>query len=337
MPRNANIPLRGIIQPMVPFMMLLAIAPFFSSHPFYRHVLTMIFLFAAISVAWNLISGYAGLFSLAHASFFGVGAYTTVTLYVDYGVTPWLGLPIGGLAGVVVALIIGFTTFRLRRYFFVLATLACSEAIHVLFTYWRIRAPTGLGTTVPRDPGIMKMTFQSELPYTLIAYVLLLIVVLVAYIIVRSRVGFYLRAIEGDEDAALSLGVNTSRVKLFIISISAFFTGIGGGFYGMYMHYIEPEIVFRVDLMIQYIVFAIVGGMATIPGPIIGTILLMPLTIFFRSWIGGLLSPLGFFVYGILLIVVIIVAPGGLMQGIGSLSRRIGRRLSAPPQRSSGA
>jgi branched-chain amino acid transport system permease protein len=335
--RNANTMVRRIIRPMVLFMVLLAIAPFFSSHPFYRHVLTMIFLFAAVSEAWNLISGYAGLFSLAHAAFFGVGAYTTVTLYVDYGISPWLGLPIGGIAGVVVAVIIGFTTFRLRSYFFVLATLACSEAIHVLFTYWRIRAPTGLGTTVPRDPGIMKLTFASELPYTLIAYSLMTIVVLVSWIIVNSRVGFYLRAIEGDEDAALSLGVNTSRVKLLIISISAFFTGIGGGFYGMYMHYIEPEIVFSVDLMIQYIVFAIVGGMATIPGPIIGTLLLLPLTIFFRSWIGGLFSPLGFFVYGILLIVMIILAPGGIMQGINSLSRRMLRKVPAPSQRSSGA
>jgi branched-chain amino acid transport system permease protein len=320
---------------MVLFMIVLAIAPLISSHPFFRHVLTMIFLFAAISEAWNLISGYAGLFSLAHAAFFGVGAYTTVTLYVDHGVTPWVGLPIGGIAGTVVALIIGFTTFRLRRFFFVLATLACGEAIHVIFTYWRILTPTGLGTPVPREPGIMNLTFTSELPYTLIAYTFLVMVVLVSWIIINSKIGFYLRAIEGDEDAALSLGVNTFRVKLFIISVSAFFTGVGGGFYGLYMNYIEPDIVFNVDLMIQYIVFAIVGGMSTIAGPIIGTVLLLPLTIFFRSWVGGLLAPLGYFVYGILLIAMIILAPGGIIKGIQSISRRIHRKPAVASERAS--
>jgi len=308
---------------MILFMILLGVSPFVSSHPFYRHVLTMIFLFASISAAWNLISGYGGLFSLAHAAFFGVGAYATVIPYVDHGISPWFGLLIGGMFGMVVALIIGFTTFRLRQFFFVLSTLACSEAIHALFTYWRLSVPTGLGTTVPRNPGIVNMTFTTELPYTMITYVLLMIVVLVTWVITSSKVGFYLRAIKGDEDAALSLGVNVFRVKFLIFGVSAFFTSIGGGFYGLYMNYVEPDIVFSVDLMIQYIVFAIIGGMATIPGPIIGTMILLPLTIFFRSWIGGLLAPLGFFVYGVLLIVMIIFAPGGIMQGIISLYRKL--------------
>ena len=186
--------------------------------------------------------------------------------------------------------------------------------------------PTGLGTTVPRNPGIVNMTFTTELPYTMITYVLLIIVVLVTWIITNSRVGFYLRAIKGDEDAALSLGVNVFRVKLLIFGVSAFFTSIGGGFYGMYMNYVEPDIVFSVDLMIQYIVFAIIGGMATIPGPIIGTMILLPLTIFFRSWIGGLLAPLGFFVYGVLLVVMIILAPGGIIKGLITLNNKILRK-----------
>ena len=301
--------------------------PWFSSHPFYRHVLTMIFLFAFLSEAWNLISGYAGLFSLAHASFFGVGAYATALLYVDYGLTPWLGLPIGGLLGVVVAFVIGLTTFRLRQFFFVLSTLACSEAIHALFTYWRMAAPTGLGTTIPRRPGFINLTFEDELPYTLIAYGFLLLIVLVIWLINQTRIRFFLLSIKGDGDAALCMGVNVFRVKMLIFAVSAFFTAVGGGFYAMYNLYLEPDTIFNVDLMIQYIVFAIVGGMATIGGPIIGTVLLLPLTIFFRSWVGGLMAPLGYFVYGILLVFVILAAPGGMMDAIKNVYQRASVRL----------
>ncbi len=308
-------------------MILLGSVPWLSSHSFYRHVLTMIFLFAYLSEAWNLISGYAGLFSLAHASFFGVGAYATAILYVDYGLTPWLGLAVGGLLGVVVAFVIGLTTFRLRQFFFVLSTLACSEAIHALFTYWRMSAPTGLGTTIPRRPGFANLTFENELPYTLIAFGFLLLAVVVIWSINQTRIGFFLRSIKDDEDAALCMGVNVFRVKMLIFALSAFFTALGGGFYAMYNLYVEPDTIFNVDLMIQYIVFVIVGGMATIGGPIIGTVLLLPLTIFFRSWIGGLMAPLGYFVYGILLVFVIMLAPGGMMQALKGAHQRVSVRL----------
>jgi len=314
------IPILGLV--------LLGFTPFLSDHQFYLHLLTLIFLFAFVSEAWNLISGYGGLFSLAHAAFFGVGAYGTAILYVDYGITPWLGLLIGGILGIVVSLIIGFTTFRLRQFFFVLSTLACSEAIHALFTYWRLKVPTGLGTTIPRHPAFKNLTFDGEVSYTIITYLFLITIVLVIWAINQTRVNFYLRAIKNDEDAALCMGVDVFKVKLLIFSISAFFTAVGGGFYGMYNLYIEPDNIFNVDLMIQYIVFAIVGGMGTIAGPIIGTIVLLPLTVFFRGWIGGLMAPMGFFVYGILLVIVSLLVPGGIMQGLNSLPLRLGLKSS---------
>lgn len=315
--------IRRLTRPMVLFLMLLGIAPLVSAHPFYRHVVTMIFLFAFLAEAWNLIAGYGGLFSLGHTAFFGVGAYATAILYVEHGFPPWIGLLVGGALAMVLAFVIGFTTFRLRQFFFVLATLACAEAVHALFTYWRILVPTGLGTTIPRNPGLLNLTFNNELYYTYITYLFLVIIVLVTWLINSSKLGYYLRAIGGDEDAAISLGVNAFRVKHAILAISAFFTALGGGFYGMYVNYIEPDIVFNIDFMIQYIVITIVGGMSTMAGPIVGSILLVPLSTFFRSWIGGLLAPLGFFVYGIVLVVMIILLPGGLMQGIRALSDRI--------------
>jgi len=309
-------------------MLVLGLVPLLSSHPFFHHIMTMIFLFAFVSEAWNLISGYGGLFSLGHAAFFGVGAYATALLYVDFKISPWIGLPIGGMCGVVVAFIVGIATFRLRQFFFILSTLACAEAIHALFTYWRLSVRTGLGTTIPRNPGFVNLTFASELWYTYIAFAFLIIMVLATWFVTISKMGFYLRAIKGDEDAALSVGVNVPRVKLLIFATSAFFTAVGGGFYAMYMGYIEPNSVFNIDLMVQYIVFAIVGGMATVGGPILGSIVLVPLTIFFRGFVGGAFASLGFFIYGVVLIVMILVAPGGFIQGIRFLSGKLLKKVS---------
>jgi len=317
--------------PLVLLLIFMGLLPLVSSHAFYRHVLTLIFLFAFLAEAWNLISGYGGLFSLAHAAFFGVGAYTTAILYVDFKISPWVGLPLGGIFGVVVASIIGFATFRLRQFFFVLSTLACSEAIRALFGYWRLGVKTGLGTTIPRDIGFVNLTFNEELPYNYIAFALLVIVVLVARWVTASKFGYYLRAIKDDEDAALSMGVRVPRVKLMIFGTSAFFTAVGGGFYAMYIGYIEPNTVFSVDFMLQYILYAIVGGMATIGGPIVGSLILVPLTISFQGFVGGKLASLGFFIYGIVLVIMIITAPGGMMEGLRSLSRRFAKRILPTP------
>jgi len=324
--RGPSLANRLTAHPVLLLLLAFGCLPLLWSHPFYRHVLTMICLFAFLAEAWNLISGYGGLFSLAHAAFFGVGAYATSLLYVDGRLSPWIGLPIGGLCGVLVAAIIGMATFRLRQFYFVLSTLACAEAIHALFTYWRLSVRTGLGTNIPRSLGFRNLTFDGELWYTYIAFGLLVGIVLVTWMVTVSKQGFFLRAIKGDEDAALSLGVNVPRVKLLMFATSAFFTAVGGGFYAMYMGYIEPNSVFSIDLMVQYIVFAIVGGMATIAGPIIGSIVLVPLTIFFQGFVGGAFASLGFFIYGVVLVLMILLAPGGFMQGVQALSGRLRRR-----------
>ncbi len=316
--------------PVIVLLIALGCLPLVSSHPFFRHVVTMVCLFAFLAEAWNLISGYGGLFSLAHAAFFGVGAYATALLYVDAHLSPWIGLPIGGFCGVAVAAVVGLATFRLRQFFFVLSTLACAEAIHALFSYWRLSVRTGLGTTIPRTVGLRNLTFEAELGYTYVAFLLLVVIVLVSWLVTVSKQGYYLRAIKGDEDAALSLGVNVPRVKLWIFSLSAFFTAVGGGFYAMYMGYIEPNTVFNIDLMVQYILFAIVGGMATIAGPILGALVLVPLTIFFQGFVGGMFASLGFFIYGVVLVLTILIAPGGFVHGLRGLVGRLWRREVHP-------
>ncbi|MGI6385618.1 MAG: branched-chain amino acid ABC transporter permease [Desulfomonilia bacterium] len=317
-----------IKDPLVVFIAVLGILPLLSSHHFYLQMLTLVFLFAFFSEAWNIISGFGKQFSLGHVAFFGIGAYITGILYADYGISPWIGLALSGVFGILLALLIGFATFRLRAFFFTLSTIACAEALRVLFTYWRLGS-TGLGTTIPAVNGLGNLTFSHEIYYTYLAYILLLTVVSVTYRITKSRIGYYLFATGGDEEAAKSLGVNTYRIKLIVFAISGFFTAIGGGFYCMYMRYIEPCMVFAVDFSVQFAVFAIVGGLGTIAGPILGSVILIPLSTFFRSWIGGLFTPIGFLIYGIILVLIILFLPGGLMKGISMMKDKIAQRISS--------
>jgi branched-chain amino acid transport system permease protein len=308
--------------PLFALLTLMGILPILSSHHFYLHMLTLVYIFAFFSQAWNLISGFGKQFSLGHVAFFGLGAYVTGILYADYGISPWVGLLLGGVLGALLSLVIGIATFRLRAFFFTLSTIACAEALRVLITYWRL-ASTGLGTTIPSKPGLWNLSFETEIGYTYFAYFLLVIIVFVTARMIHTRIGFYLLATGGDEEAAMSLGINTFRIKLLVFGISGFFTAVGGGFYCMYTRYVEPSIAFNIDFSVQFAVFTIVGGIGTIAGPIIGSALLVPLSTFFRSWIGGLFTPIGYFTYGILLIVIIMFMPGGLMKGIASLSKSL--------------
>jgi len=305
-------------------MVVLGILPVVSPHHFYLQILTLVFIFAFFSEAWNLISGFGKQFSLGHVAFFGIGAYVTGILYADFGVSPWIGMVLGGFFGMLLSLLIGFTTFRLRAFFFTLSTIACAEALRVLVTYWRLGS-TGLGTTIPATQGFRYLTFGQEIYYTYLAYFLLLLMVIVTVKVTKSRIGYYLLATGGDDEAAKSLGVNTFRIKLIIFGISGFFTAIGGGFYCMYMRYIEPAMVFSIDFSVQFAVFAIVGGLGTVAGPIVGSALLVPLSTFFRSWIGGLYTPIGFLTYGIVLILIILFMPGGLMKGISLIAGKVAR------------
>jgi branched-chain amino acid transport system permease protein len=141
-----------IKDPLIVFLIVLGILPLLSSQHFYLHMLTLVFIFAFFSEAWNLISGFGKQFSLGHVAFFGIGAYVTGILYADYGISPWIGMVLGGIGGIILSLLIGFATFRLRAFFFTLSTIACAEALRVLVTYWRLGA-SGLGTTIPAAEG----------------------------------------------------------------------------------------------------------------------------------------------------------------------------------------
>jgi len=299
--------------PIILLVLLLA-TPLLIKNPFYQDLLIMMLFYATLSSAWNLIGGFAGQISLGHTAFFGIGAYTSTLLYLNFNLSPWLGMLVGAGLAVVVGIGIGYPCFRLKSHFFALSTIAFAEVLRLLASYWRGLTKGGVGLLIPFQPRARNFMFQGKLPYIYIALVLMLAVTLISYMIKRSRLGFYLVGLREDQDAAESLGVNTSRCKLFALIISVFFTALAGTFYAQYLLFIDPDTVFSLSLSIDIALFSIIGGVGTIVGPILGSFILTPLDILLRGWLGPLYAGLNFIIYGTVLIIAVIYFPWGIMN-----------------------
>lgn len=293
-----------------------AIAATVITDKFYLHVLIMMCFYAAASLAWNIVGGFAGQLSLGHAAFFGIGAYTSSLLFVNNGVSPWLGMLAGALLATAVAAVVGYPSFRLRGPFFTLVTIAFAEVARILAINAHDLTKGSIGLSVPFRPRPENFIFRETSTYAYVALGFMLIMVLVSLWIERSRLGYYLAALREDEDAAYALGINTARYKLVAVLISAFFTALAGTFYAQYILYIEPFQVFSLDFSVLLAMMAIIGGLGTVWGPVAGAFLVTPLGEFLRARIGSDFQGLHLVVYGTALIVVVILLPGGIVPSI---------------------
>jgi len=292
--------------------LLFLLFPLVASDPYYLHLTILFFLWVTLGASWNLLGGYAGQVSFGHAAFFGVGAYTSSLLFVRVGIDPWLGLPGAGVAAALLGVPMGLVCFRLRGPFFALSMLALSEFLRLVALNWRSLTEGAVGILPPP-------LFEGKLPYYYIALGLAVLTLAVVAAVITSRGGFSLVAIREDEDAAEALGVDTMRGKLLALLLSAFFTGMGGSFYANYMLYIDPAIVFSIiDVSIAMILVAVLGGMGTLFGPVVGAFAIVALSELFR----GLLAGANLIVYGILIVLVILFMPEGVVGALGKARAR---------------
>lgn len=308
-----NIPGGGAGLAVIIISALLVLLPLVTPNKFYQHILILIFLYAAVSSGWNIIGGYAGQLSLGHTAFFGIGAYTSTLLFLNLGLSPWLGILAGGALATLVAVVIGFACFRLRGDYFALATIAFAEVVRIVAVYWRDLTGGSMGLLIPFKPGWANLVFRGKTSYYYLFLALLALVILVSYIISKSKFGFYLQAIREDEDAAEALGVTASRYKLWAVAISAFITAVCGVFYAQYILFVEPDNLITLNLSIQMALIAVIGGLGTVWGPVVGAFLIIPLNELLRGWLGGHFQGLNFFIYGIVLILVVTFMPNGIV------------------------
>lgn len=305
-----------------------------SGYPYYQEILTFVFLWAAMSGAWNIVGGYAGKFSLGHAAFFGIGAYTSGLLYARLGVSPWLGMLAGMALSVVFALLIGVVTLRLKGKFFALCTIAFGMLVEIMAVYLRGVTGGSEGLLIPFKPGLINMTFYSKTAWAYIFLALMVMVYLVSVWLEHSALGYRLSALREDEDAAESLGVNTLAGKLSSITISAAITAMGGSLFAQYFLWLEPSFCVSLDLSTQFALISIIGGMGTAIGPIIGAAIITPLQIFLRGAFGSAASGMSMMIYGFLLVVVVLYMPKGIVVEVQD--RLKSRRKKAQPSISEG-
>jgi branched-chain amino acid transport system permease protein len=288
--------------------------PLFVSSAFATDIFIRILLFAFIGVAWNLMGGYAKQLSLGHAAYFGLGAYTSTILLIRYGVSPWIGMLAGGVVAMLASLPIGALCFRLRGPYFAIATIATAQVLMLLFLKFRDFAWGAEGTTMPNlgDAPLM-MQFDGKAPYYYIALALLAIGLVITYRVERSWLGYYLVAVGEDEDAAEAIGVDAPRIKRNIYLISAFLTALAGTFYVQYIYFIDPNTAFSFNVSVEAALVSIVGGIGTLWGPVVGTVLLESTSALLQSSLGGGHGGVQLTVYSLLLIAVILIRPSGLM------------------------
>jgi branched-chain amino acid transport system permease protein len=283
-----------------------------------------VLLFAFIGVAWNLMGGYAKQLSLGHAAYFGLGAYTSTILQIDFGISPWIGIVAGGVVAMLASLPIGALCFRLRGPYFAIATIATAQVFMLLFLKFRDFAWGAEGTTIPNlGSAPLMMQFETKAPYYYLALGLLAIGLAITYRIEKSWMGYYLVAIGEDEDAAEAIGVNAPKVKRDIYMVSAFLTALAGTFYVQYIYFIDPNTAFNFNISVEAALVSIVGGVGTLWGPVLGTVLLETTSALLQSWLGSGLGGVQLTVYSLILIAVILWRPTGLLGVLTEIYQRI--------------
>jgi branched-chain amino acid transport system permease protein len=302
-----------------------ALVPLFVTDVNVQNIMVLTLMYGALSQSWNILSGYCGQISLGHSLYFGLGAYATALLFTKFGVLPWFGMLAGGLISAVIAMGLGYPCFRLRGHYFVIATIVIAETALLLFQNWDW-AGAALGITIPTR-GNSWLTFQfarSKLPYFYFALGLACVAWFVTWWLEDSRWGYWWRAVKDNPDAAESLGVVVFNSKMGAAAVSAFLTAVGGGFYAQFVSYIDPESVMGFQFSLLMALPAVVGGIGTLWGPLLGAVILIPLTDLTRSYIGGSGRGVDLIVYGSVIVLISLAFP----QGLVGLFSRAGRSLA---------
>lgn len=303
-----------------------ALLPLVVKDNYFLHLFILFLLWVVIGSSWNIFAGYTGQVSFGHAAFFGAGAYSAGLLVQHLGCSAWWGMLLGGPLAMLIGLPFGAICFPLRGAYFALASLA----LNLILMHVATIAESFTGGM----QGIMIMpTFVSKVPYYYIALAMAAATLLAVSLIVHSKWGYYFVSIREDQDAAESLGINSTLYKTVSLCVSSFFTGTAGALYMNYMGFIDPQVVFSLsDYSIMAILVAIVGGVGTIYGPAVGAFIMVAVNECFRSGFFGFLDYVGkrtgsetvgkvldivthahVLVFGVLVVAVILYLPNGIV------------------------
>ena len=288
-------------------------------------MLIIAFWFAYLGSCWNIVGGYTGLLSLGHGTFVGIGAYTSTLLFLHLRMTPWIGMVAGALLASLVGGVVSYLSFRfrVRGVYFALITMATAEIVRLIFEHVDfLGATVGIFIRTLKGPGgAVFYQFGPKWPYYLVILGMTAGILLVSYFIENSKIGYFLKAIKENEEAARSLGVSALRYQILAMVISSFFIALGGTFYAQYRLYIRPDLVMGVHFSVEIVMGPIIGGWGTLLGPILGSLVMTPLGEFTR-WLTEVvketfhmkgLTGLHMITYGLVLVLVVRFMPNGMV------------------------
>ncbi len=317
--------------PWILLLALLAALPFTGFSTYMMHIFILVLMWSTIGMSWNILGGYTGHVSFGHAAFFGLGAYTAGILVHHLHVSGWWGIFLSIPVVAVFCLIMGFIVLRLRGAYFNLATLAVGEVLRVTAQNLDKLTLGDMGILAPR-------TWIAKTPFYYIALAIALVTFFVQKAVAESKQGYFFVAIREDQDAAESLGIDTTLYKTIALTISGVLTGIAGAFYFNYMGYIDPKVVFDLPgISIAAIMVVMIGGVATYAGPFIGAVIMvllqeliralpaMPVNLFGFAFTIPKPGPASQTLFGVLLIVMIIFVPNGIAGDWPKLTKKLAR------------
>lgn len=305
-----------------------ALLPLWLQSPYALHIFISLFIAVALGESWNVLGGFAGQYSVGHSAWYGLGAYGSFILLQRSGIPPWFGVWASIAGSVIIAVIVGWITFRLRGPYFVLASIAVAEIIRLAALNWK-DLTNGAEGIQPADLPPLKLgshvlvaDWNGKLPYYYMGLAMAIFCIGVNFVVKRSKLGYFLQAIREDQDAAHSLGIPPTFYKNSALAISAACTALAGSFAAFYIGFIEPQQVFGIDVSVDMVLVALIGGVGTVTGPLVGGIVLVVLNEGLRAAFeqGHLL------VRGVLMIVAILMMPDGV---VGIIAQRLRRKAAA--------
>ena len=298
-------------------LLVLLLLPLFLSQ-YLLGIFVFIFYYAYLGQCWNILTGYTGNISLGHSLYVGIGAYVSTLLTIHVGLSPWVGMFIGGLGATLISLIMGYLAFRfgLRNVYFVLITIAFAEIGRLIALHLK---PLGqfMGLFIDFKPGMANFQFKGNMPYYYISLGFVVFSLVVVRAIEFSKLGRYMVALREDEDAAESIGVNAFKYKMIALGISSFMTALAGTLYANYIFYLHPTSIMSMAFSIEIILRPIIGGLGTLFGPLIGSFLITPLAEISRTFFAKAgFEGLHVVIYGFLLIASVLFFPRGIYSYI---------------------
>lgn len=281
---------------------------------FVWNLLSLIMVWAVVGMGWNVIGGYCGQVSNGHSLFYGIGAYTVAITCQYWKISPWISIWIGAAISMAVAFIFGKPLLRLKGHVFAISTMALAECARIIFVNWKwIGGATGVYIYTKGVNEYLYMQFKNPLNYYYVFLIFVVAILVLIKVLDKSKFFYYLRTIKGNEMAAESVGIDVAKYKNRAYVMSAAIVSIGGSLYAQFLLYIDPATIMTLNISMMIVLTAVMGGVGTVEGPILGAIVLTTISEYSRVYLGQY-GGLDLILYGVLVILIVLFIPGGILS-----------------------